>query len=117
YDASVLTAERPVADYFEQLILAGLDPKLSANWVSSELLGRLNKAGTPITESPIAPAGLAELLGLIVDKTISGKIAKDLFDRMWAEPGRGAREIVKAEGLVQVTDDAAIEDACRAANR
>jgi aspartyl-tRNA(Asn)/glutamyl-tRNA(Gln) amidotransferase subunit B len=113
YDASVLTSERPVAEYFEAVVAAGCDAKLAANWVTSELLGRLHKAGLPVSESPIAPAALAELVGLIVDKTISGKIAKDVFDRLWSQPGVRPRAIVDAEGLVQVTDAGAIEAACR----
>ena len=114
YDASVLTAERPIADYFEQVIAGGLDVKTCAHFISGELLGRLNRDNQSIAESPIAPAALAELIGLVTDGTISGKIAKDVFEKMWTS-GRAAREIVAAEGLTQLTDAGAIEVACRAA--
>jgi aspartyl-tRNA(Asn)/glutamyl-tRNA(Gln) amidotransferase subunit B len=113
YDASVLTAERPIADFFEAAAAAA-EPKLAANWIATELLARLHRDGKAIEESPVAAAALAELIGLIVDQTISGKIAKDVFEKMWAS-GRGARAIVEAEGLTQVTDAGAIESACRAA--
>jgi len=111
YDAGVLTSEKPIADYFEQV---RAEPKTAANWVSVELMARLNRDGKGIESSPVSPAALSELLGLIADKTISGKIAKDVFDKMFST-GRGAREIVEAEGLTQVTDAAALEAACRAA--
>ncbi len=116
YDADVLTAERPIADYFEAVLktASAVEPKQAANWVSVEVLGRLNRDGKSIDAAPVAPAGLAELIGLISDRTISGKIAKDVFDRMWSSGG-GAREIVEREGLLQLTDSAAIEAACRAA--
>jgi aspartyl-tRNA(Asn)/glutamyl-tRNA(Gln) amidotransferase subunit B len=111
YDAGVLTAEKPIADYFEAV---RADAKTAANWVSVELLARLNRDGKSIESSPVSPAALSELLALLADGTISGKIAKDVFDKMFST-GRGAREIVEAEGLTQVTDVAALETACRAA--
>jgi aspartyl-tRNA(Asn)/glutamyl-tRNA(Gln) amidotransferase subunit B len=111
YDAGVLTSERAISDYYEAV---GGDPKTAANWVSVELLGRLNRDGKGIESSPVSPAQLGELLGLLADKTISGKIAKDVFDKMFTS-GRGARAIVEAEGLTQVTDTAALEAACKAA--
>lgn len=111
YDAGVLTSERAISDYYEAV---GGDPKTAANWVSVELLGRLNRDGKGIESSPVSPAQLGELLGLLADKTISGKIAKDVFDKMFVS-GRGARAIVEAEGLTQVTDTAALEAACKAA--
>ncbi len=113
YDATVLTAERAIADYFEEAAEAA-SAKLAANWISTELLGRLKLDGKSIEESPVKASALAELIGLIVDQTISGKIAKDVFEKMWTS-GRGARAIVEAEGLTQVTDAGAIEAACRAA--
>jgi aspartyl-tRNA(Asn)/glutamyl-tRNA(Gln) amidotransferase subunit B len=109
YDASVLTAEHAIADYFERV---GRAPKLAASWVSSELLGRLHRDGKSIEQSPVDAAALGELLGLIEDGTVSGKLAKEVFEKMWST-GRGARAIVEAEGLVQVTDEGAIEEACR----
>ena len=117
YDASVLTADRATADYFDE-VARTTTPKLAANWVSQELLGRLNKEGLELAAAPIKPAELAELIGLVVDKTISGKIAKEVFDKMWSLPPaarKGAKELVASLGLVQVTDDDAIEVACRAA--
>ncbi len=109
YDAQVLVAERASADYFEQVAKAG-DAKLAANWVINELFGRLNKEGKTIENSPVSAEGLAELIGLIVQNVISGKIAKDVFDIMWTtvEP---ARKIVEQHGLTQVTDTAEIEKA------
>jgi aspartyl-tRNA(Asn)/glutamyl-tRNA(Gln) amidotransferase subunit B len=116
YDASVLTAERPIADYFEAVVTAGAgtDAKAAANWVSSELLARLHRDGKSIEASPVAAAQLAELIGLIGDKTISGKIAKEVFEKMWSS-GKGPKDIVASEGLTQVTDESAIEAACQAA--
>ena len=118
YDAAVISAEKEYADYFEALMQAKHDAKLAANWMTGELFGRLNKLGIEITESPIAPAQLGELIGLIEDNTISGKIAKTVFEKMF-ESGKPAKQIVAEEGLVQVTDTGAIEaaiDAVLAAN-
>jgi aspartyl-tRNA(Asn)/glutamyl-tRNA(Gln) amidotransferase subunit B len=117
YDAAVLTSEKEIADYYEE-VARGHDAKLAANWVTAELFGRLNKAGIGITESPVRAAALGELIGLIEDNTISGKIAKTVFDKM-LESGKPAKQIVEEEGLVQVTDLGAIEaavDAVIAAN-
>ena len=107
YDASVLAADKDRADYFEAVIEGG-DPKLAANWVNNELFGRLNKEGLAITESPVSPAQLGALVALIADGTISGKIAKDVFEIVWAEGGDPA-EIVDSRGMKQVTDTGAIE--------
>jgi aspartyl-tRNA(Asn)/glutamyl-tRNA(Gln) amidotransferase subunit B len=109
YDATVLVAERASADFYEQVAKAG-DPKLAANWTINELFGRLNKEGLGIDESPVSAAQLGELIGLIKDGTISGKIAKDLFEIVWTEGGN-PREIVDARGMKQVTDTGAIEKA------
>ena len=117
YDADVLVAEREAADYFEA-VAKGRDAKQAANWVINELFGRLNKEGKSITESPVAAGQLGAILDLIKDGTISGKIAKDVFDIVFTEGG-DPREIVKARGLTQVTDMGAIEaavDAVIAAN-
>lgn len=117
YDAGVLVAEKATADYFEQL--AGKhDPKLVSNWITAELFARLNKMGVGIEASPISAAQLGELVGLIEDNTISGKIAKTVFEKM-CESGKPAKQIVEEEGLVQITDTGAIEaaiDAIIAAN-
>ncbi|MFO7298437.1 MAG: Asp-tRNA(Asn)/Glu-tRNA(Gln) amidotransferase subunit GatB [Pseudomonadota bacterium] len=107
YDAGVLVAERAAADYFEK-VAAGRDAKAAANWVINELFGRLNKEGLDIEQSPVSAEQLGRILDLIASKTISGKIAKDVFDIVWAEGGDPA-EIVEKRGLKQVTDLAAIE--------
>ncbi|MGI8725875.1 MAG: Asp-tRNA(Asn)/Glu-tRNA(Gln) amidotransferase subunit GatB [Methyloceanibacter sp.] len=145
YDADVLIAERESADYFEavlgrQKIEDGgivsavgtarggssatavgdfeIDPKFAANWVVNELFGRLNKEGRSILDSPVTTAQLRGILDLIKAGTISGKIAKDVFDIVWSEGG-DPKAIVEARGLTQVTDMGAIEtavDAVIAAN-
>ncbi len=107
YDASVLAADKDRADYFEAVI-EGRDAKLAANWVNNELFGRLNKEGLGITESPVSADQLGGLVDLIKDGTISGKIAKDVFEILWDEGGDPAR-IVEDRGLKQVTDTGAIE--------
>jgi aspartyl-tRNA(Asn)/glutamyl-tRNA(Gln) amidotransferase subunit B len=112
YDASVLVAERESADFFET-VLAGLvdkarDGKLAANWVINELFGRLNKEGRDITGSPVSAGQLASIVDLIGESTISGKIAKDLFEIVWQEGG-DPRALVEARGMKQVTDLGAIE--------
>ena len=107
YDARVLAADHVLANYFEAAA-KGRDAKLVANWVSNDLVGKLGKAEQTIEDSPIPPAEIAELVGLIEDGVISSKIAKDVFERMWA--GEGApTAIVQAHGLVQVTDTGALE--------
>jgi aspartyl-tRNA(Asn)/glutamyl-tRNA(Gln) amidotransferase subunit B len=108
YDATVLTGESALADYFEAVVKAsGADAKTCANWITTDLLGALNKLGKDITASPISVEMLAGMLKRIVDKTISGKIAKDVFEAMLAGEG-DADAIIKAKGLVQITDDGAI---------
>lgn len=107
YDAGVLIAEGNRAQYYET-VAKGRDPKLAANWVLNELLGRLNREGKTLDESPIKPDALSGLIALISDNTISGKIAKDVFLEMF-ETGKDAASIVKDKGLQQVTDMGAIE--------
>lgn len=107
YDAGVLISEQARADYYEAAA-AGRDAKLVANWVTNDLAARLTAAGTPISESPIAPDEIAELVALIEEGVISSKIAKDVFERMWAGEGR-PRAIVEAQGLQQVSDTGALE--------
>jgi aspartyl-tRNA(Asn)/glutamyl-tRNA(Gln) amidotransferase subunit B len=109
YDAAVLSAERPSADYFEA-VAKGRDGKLSANWVINELLGRLNKDGKTFETSPISPAQIGGLVDLISSNVISGKIAKDVFEILWSEGGDPGA-IVETRGLKQVTDTGAIEKA------
>jgi aspartyl-tRNA(Asn)/glutamyl-tRNA(Gln) amidotransferase subunit B len=111
YDAGVLTGERVLADYYEAVVkTSGADAKICANWVTTDLLGALNKLGKGIEESPVSAQGLAGLLKRIADKTISGKIAKEVFEAMIAGEG-SADDIIKAKGLVQITDESAIEKA------
>jgi aspartyl-tRNA(Asn)/glutamyl-tRNA(Gln) amidotransferase subunit B len=107
YDAGVLVAERETADFFEA-VADGRDPKLAANWVINELAGRLNREGRDIADSPVSAGQLAAILDLIAAGTISGKIAKDLFEICWSEGG-DPHAIVEARGLKQVTDLSAIE--------
>ncbi|MGH6727698.1 MAG: Asp-tRNA(Asn)/Glu-tRNA(Gln) amidotransferase subunit GatB [Pseudolabrys sp.] len=107
YDAGVLVAERETAEYFEA-VARGRDAKLAANWVINELFGRLNKEGRDIAAAPVTAAQLGAILDLIGDSTISGKIAKDLFEIVWSEGG-DPRAIVEARGMKQVTDLGAIE--------
>jgi aspartyl-tRNA(Asn)/glutamyl-tRNA(Gln) amidotransferase subunit B len=117
YDANVLVAERENADFFET-VAKGRDGKTAANWVINELFGRLNKEGRDITQSPVSAAQLGKIIDLIGAGTISGKIAKDLFEIVWSEGGDPA-EIVEKRGMKQVTDTGAIEtavDAIIAAN-
>ena len=109
YDASVLVSEKAIADYFEQ-VAEGRDGKLAANWVINDLMGALNKAGKSIEESPRAPSQLGGIIDLIKEGTISGKIAKDLFELVWTEGG-DPKELVEARGMKQVTDTGAIEKA------
>ncbi|MFM8940642.1 MAG: Asp-tRNA(Asn)/Glu-tRNA(Gln) amidotransferase subunit GatB [Phenylobacterium sp.] len=107
YDAGVLISEQARADYYEAAA-KGRDAKLVANWVTNDLAARLTAAGTPISDSPIAPVEIAELVALIEEGVISSKIAKDVFERMWAGEGR-PRAIVEAQGLQQVSDTGALE--------
>ncbi|MBO6730269.1 MAG: Asp-tRNA(Asn)/Glu-tRNA(Gln) amidotransferase subunit GatB [Maricaulis sp.] len=107
YDASVLAADKDRADYFET-VAEGRDPKLASNWVNNELFGRLNKEGMGINDSPVSAQQLGGLVALIKDGTISGKIAKDVFEILWSEGGDPA-QIVEDRGLKQVTDTGAIE--------
>ena len=107
YDAGQLVAERDTALYFEA-VAKGRDAKLAANWVINELGGRLNKEGRDVGASPVTADQLGGLIDLISDKTISGKIAKDLFEILWTEGG-DPRALVEARGMRQVTDLGAIE--------
>ena len=109
YDASVLVGERARADFFEE-VAEGRDPKLAVNWINGDFFAALNKAGLDIEESPVSANQLGALVDLIADDTISGRIAKDVFQIMF-ETGRDPNEIVETEGLKQVTDTSAIEAA------
>jgi aspartyl-tRNA(Asn)/glutamyl-tRNA(Gln) amidotransferase subunit B len=109
YEASVLTASREMADYYEAVEkAAGGETKLAANWVIGDLAGALNKAGLDITQSPVSADVLGGMLRRIADETISGKIAKQVFDAMWKGEG-DADTVIEHKGLKQVTDGGLIE--------
>jgi len=108
YNAGVLTAEVESARWFDALLDADAEPKAAANWVTSELFGALNRLGRDIGDCPVTPAQAAELLGLVADGTISGSIAKQVFEIM-LETGDGAAKIVEDKGLRQTSDTGAIE--------
>lgn len=103
YDASILVADKETAAFFEQVVADGADPKLSANWIAAELFGKLNKASVSLSESKIGAEKLSGLIKLIMNDTISGKIAKQVFEIMF-ETGDEALKIVEQHGLKQVTD-------------
>ena len=107
YDADVLVSERATAEFYEA-VAKGRDGKSAANWVINELFGRLNKESRGIDQSPLSPSQLGAILDLIAEGSISGKIAKDLFDIVWNEGG-DPRAVVEARGMKQVTDLSAIE--------
>ncbi len=108
YDAEVLTSEKELAEYFERVVKWGSDAKLASNWLMSEVLRKLNQQKQEITACPITPKDLAELLQLIQKGTISGKIAKVVFEEMYSS-GKPASQIVREKGLVQITDQAVLE--------
>ncbi len=112
YDAGVLTADRDLAAYYETVVKTTnkKDPKLAANWVMGDLLGALNKAGLELAKTPVNAEQLGQLLNRIIDNTISGKIAKTVFEEMWTK-GDSADDIIEKQGLKQVTDFGAIEKA------
>lgn len=109
YDASILVTEKAIADYYES-VANGRDGKIAANWVINDLLGALNKAGKDIEETPVSADQLGAIIDLIKEGTISGKIAKDLFEIVWNEGG-DPKAIVEERGMKQVTDTGAIEKA------
>jgi aspartyl-tRNA(Asn)/glutamyl-tRNA(Gln) amidotransferase subunit B len=110
-DAGVLTSEREIAEYHDAVVKAGAAAKRAANWVINEVLAR---AGDPrqLPSAPVAPDALAELIELIEKGTLSGKLGKEVFGRMWQERRR-AGEIVKSEAVAQVSDSGLLEEACR----
>ena len=107
YDAGVLVAERETANFFEA-VAKGRDAKLAANWVMGDFFGALNKSGKDLADSPVSAEGLGGLIDLISDGTISGRIAKEVFEAMW-ESGKSAGDIVEEKGLKQISDTGAIE--------
>ncbi|NOX77134.1 MAG: Asp-tRNA(Asn)/Glu-tRNA(Gln) amidotransferase subunit GatB [Gammaproteobacteria bacterium] len=109
YDAGVLTSDRALAEYFEVVLdTAGGEAKLSANWVAGELTGALNKTDVELADSPVSAVKLGGLVARIADNTISGKIAKEVFQAMWQGEG-DADAVIEAKGLKQITDASAIE--------
>jgi aspartyl-tRNA(Asn)/glutamyl-tRNA(Gln) amidotransferase subunit B len=109
YDAGILTSDRDLAQYFEKCLESFNQPKSVSNWIMGSLLGLLNAEGKSIEQSPISAPDLARLLRLINDGTISGKIAKSVFDEM-ARSGKPPRQIIEEKGLVQISDSNAIEE-------
>ncbi len=107
YDASVLTASRQLADYFEAAAAASANPKAASNWVMTEVLRKLNETAGDLGSAPVTPQALGELIRMLDAGAISGRIAKDVFERMWAS-GDSPAAIVEREGLRQVSDEAAI---------
>jgi aspartyl-tRNA(Asn)/glutamyl-tRNA(Gln) amidotransferase subunit B len=112
YDAEVLTATREIADYYEAALEGYGNPKPIANWVANELLGRLNAGSKTVKESPVSALQLQGLVKLIDDGTISGKIAKEVFDEMF-NSGKDAAVIVEEKGLRQVSDTSELEAICK----
>jgi len=112
-DAGVLVAERDIADYFDTVVSAGAPSKKAANWVINDVLARVDDARLlAAADLPVPAKALAELIALVEAGTLSGKLGKDVFLRMWNERRR-AGDIVAAEGLAQVSDQGSIEEACR----
>ena len=109
YDAGVITASRPMAEYFDEVVAGGADAKLAANWIMGELAKHLNAENKTIVDSPVEPARLAAMIQMITKGTICSKIAKTVFEEMWTSKD-APEEIVKAKGLVQITDTKAIEE-------
>jgi aspartyl-tRNA(Asn)/glutamyl-tRNA(Gln) amidotransferase subunit B len=109
YDADVLITSRELADYFENCVKEFPNPKQVSNWVMGSLLGLLNAKEKTIDQSPISPINLAQLLKLMDEGIISGKIAKTVFEEM-AQSGKPPKEIVEEKGLVQISDTSAIDD-------
>lgn len=112
YDAGVLTASRPLAEYFEKVHAVCGDAKLAANWVQGDLMARLNHDGRDITQSPVSAEQLGGVLVRLLDDTINGKAAKQVFADLWDYKGESADEIIRSRGLEQVTDTGAIASLC-----
>ncbi|MRJ06301.1 MAG: Asp-tRNA(Asn)/Glu-tRNA(Gln) amidotransferase GatCAB subunit B [Epsilonproteobacteria bacterium] len=110
YDAGVLTAEPELAQFYEEVVGAGVDPQMANSYLSVELLGRLNKKNIPITESPISAQKLAQVIKRVADKTISGAGAKKVLDKLMEEPQLEVDEAIEKLGLKQISDPAVIEE-------
>ncbi len=104
----MLVAERETAEFYEAVVAGKRDPKLAANWLTGVFFGQLNKSDLAIGSAPVNAEKLGGLIDLIADDTISGRIAKDVFDAMWRS-GKTAAEIVEEKGLRQITDSGALE--------
>ena len=104
-----LTQSRQMADYYEEVVKSSNNAKMSANWLLNELLGELKNANLEITNCPIKPADLGELINLITNNTISGKMAKDVFEKMF-QSGKPPRVLVEELGLIQITDTTEIQN-------
>jgi aspartyl-tRNA(Asn)/glutamyl-tRNA(Gln) amidotransferase subunit B len=113
YDVGVLTAEKDVADYFEEVVRHGVDPKQAANWVTQDVLRAVGERKCAIAELPVSPEGLAGLVGLIEERAIDQTIARDRVFPVMLEAGRSAREVVESEGLAMVSDEGALEAVVR----
>jgi aspartyl-tRNA(Asn)/glutamyl-tRNA(Gln) amidotransferase subunit B len=112
YDSSVLVAEKETADYFDDMLKSGAEPKAAANWLLNEYFGRVNRAGLTVASGPVSAKANAEIVMMISDNQISSKIAKDVLDIEWSEStGAPRTKIVDARGMKQVTDESAIEAA------
>ena len=108
-EAVQLTSQKEIADYYENAVTkAGGETRLTANWINGELMSWLNRSNTAFTDSPVSPTMLGQLVQRILDKTISGKIAKEVFQAMWNGEG-SADEVIASRGLTQITDSSAIE--------
>ena len=112
YDADLLSASREMAEYFESCVRLGAGPKTASNWIMGPLLSELNRGGKSIAESPVSPEHMSELIRLIENNTISGKIAKKVFEKM-VQSGDTPANIVRSDDLIQVSDSAAIEPLIR----
>ena len=107
YDADVLTQSRAIGEYYDAVVVAAKDPKASANWVMGDLTALLNTAGKPIDESPVSAKALGELIALIAAGELSGKMAKEVLEKMF-ESGDAASVIMEREGLRQISDSSAL---------
>ena len=108
YDADLLSADKDFADFFEEVLEFSVSPKIAANWIMGELSAELNKENLNIKDTKVSSKMLGQLISRIEDSTISGKIAKDVFTKMWST-GKDVDTIIEEEGLKQVTDDKEIE--------
>ena len=110
YDAGVLTQSRALADYYEAVVRLTGKPKIASNWIMGDILRFINEEKREITDCPITPEALAEMIRLIEEGTISGKIAKEVIDEMY-KTGKPATTIIAEKGLVQITDEGALVQA------